>query len=460
MIASWTFLWSLVSACTIVVWLCAEGAFGDDIHHLDEDEALRNTRDALSHHNVDGAAPSQQIGAFRIMPLGDSISICCNYCAVPAGVLVRKDLHEPPTPWDGYIRRLWHKLKAEELRQSSLLNADGGRGGGDFRFEYVGRVRSCMVNRSETMRVPDDWEIRYEGYYGYTTGRVLSEVVAPALEASDPDVVLLLLGTNDLIQLKSGGRLGRVGTAIQNLKALIELVLTTPRREGGHRAGQSRHVLIAKVPPIWFGQIKAVPPAARKPHRVAALNREIGKLVTTLVDAQRQRYAQLHGGGASIADGFIPTVSVVDMHTNFSVTEDLHGDGLHPNALGEDKISERWFHGLMPLMQNPVLFYNIPVAQNDDKLLQEALGRSTLTASIRNRKQSRPSGVASLHEPNLFGEQASSIWDRSLLPAVIFTLMAYAFLVCKPTQRFARQLYAVGLSYWNRTFGKGRPAPQ
>jgi lysophospholipase L1-like esterase len=387
---------------------------------------------------------------WRIMPLGDSISICCNYCAVPAGVLVRKELHEPPTPWDGYIRKLWLRLKAEEQRQASIPVPPSHR----FAFSYVGRVVTCMVNRSETMRVADDWEIRYEGYYGYTTGRVLGEIVAPALQANDPDIVLLMLGTNDLIQAKAGNRMGRVIGAIHNLKLLLEVLLTTPRSDPEVQ-GRSRHVLIGKIPPIWFGQIKAVPPSGRKPHRVAALNREIEKLVASLVDAQRERYVQLHGR----ADGFLATVRTVDMFSNFSVTQDLHGDGLHPNALGEDKMSARWYNGLVPILNDPAAYHAVTMGQNDDRLMRQSLGQ-TLPAGTAGRNTNKGRDVV-LQDSILFGERASSGWDRALLPAIVFTIAAYAFLVCRPSQRLARQMYAMLLASWNRfVLGKSKPAPQ
>jgi lysophospholipase L1-like esterase len=426
---------------------------------LHDDAAARHEHVTTSPHPLAQSTLTIPQGVFRVMPLGDSISICCNYCAVPAGVLMRKDLHEPPTPWDGYIRNLWHKLKREEVRQSLTRSTelDPLAGSDDwFRFTYVGRVHTCMVNRSETMRVPDDWDIRYEGYYGYTTGRVLSEVVVPALQVNDPDVVLLMLGTNDLIQAKAGGRLGRVGAAIQNLKKIIGILLTTPRADS-RDAGRSRHVVIGKIPPIWFNQIKAVAPAARKPHRVASLNREIEKLVIGLVDAQKQRFLQLRGS----LDSFLPSIAFVDMHQNLSVTEDLHGDGLHPNHRGEEKISAEWFRGLGPLMRNPTSFRNVPSAQNDDTLLQEALRAEGKAQSLFLVTKASRRDPSHLQEPTLFGEHPSSSWDRAIFPAVILTVMAYAFLVCRPTQRLTRQWMSTASTLWHRGLsGKPKSAPQ
>ncbi|CUG92198.1 GDSL-family lipase, putative [Bodo saltans] len=457
----------LLWATLVADWCVADDTDGVKEEIAAEEAALHddtlNQRDTSSPHSSHHPAVATSVipqGVFRVMPLGDSISICCNYCAVPAGVLVRKDLHEPPTPWDGYIRNLWHKLKAEELRQAAAVSSREHQHQAEdtFRFTYVGRVHTCMVNRSETMRVPADWDIRYEGYYGYTTSRVLSEVVAPALQVNDPDVVLLMLGTNDLIQAKAGGRLGRVGNAIQNLKAIVGLLLTTPRADSKD-AGRSRHVLIGKVPPIRFSQIKAVPPAARKPHRVASLNREIEKLVVGLVEAQKQRYIQLRGQAA--AASFLPSIAFVDMYQNLSVTEDLHGDGLHPNHHGEEKISTEWFRGLGPLMHAPEAFRNIPAAQNDDALLQQAMraeGKGQNFPPITKPHKRDPS---SMQEPPLFGERPTSSWDRAVFPAVIFTVMAYAFLVCRPTQRLTRQWVAAATTLWHRGFtSKPKPAPQ
>lgn len=457
----------LVCVCFIIF----VSAGGD---HTTHDESHRTSSDAAS---ISGSAaePSDQLKGtaarrgivgdardngrpIRIMPLGDSISICCNYCAVPAGVLVRKELAEPPTPWDGYIRKLWHQLKDEErAQQKNPALPEAAK----FKFTYVGRVVTCMVNRSESMRVPDDWDIRYEGYYGYPTSRVLHEIVRPAVAASDPDVVLLMLGTNDLIQARSG-RVSRVGGAIQNLKAIISILLESPRVDGGS-LGASRHVLIGKIPPIWFNQIKAVPPNARKPYRVTHLNTEIDKLVDGLVAAQRDRYLQIPG--VSAAD-FVPTIRSVDMFTNVSAQTDLHGDGLHPNDAGELKLSSRWFAALTPIIKSPVAHTRrVPMAQNSDALLHEELAarglmsRGPAASDRRIPLESSTRTQLGANDPVIFGEHPSTAVDASLMPFVLITVGLYLVAVCRPTQRWIR----VGYTWVTSVLpsgGRGRPVPR
>jgi lysophospholipase L1-like esterase len=284
----------------------------------------------------------------KIMPLGDSLSICCHRCSVPSTSITGKGRTEPVMPWEGYIRKLWLLLDAARRDKNS-----------SFEFEFVGRVRTCMINSSQEMRVKtSDWDVRYEGYYGYPTGRILSEVLEPALAAADPDIVLVILGTNDLIQAKAGSG-SRVQRAVQNLRSIVRRVLCIAgaRDKGGVKgvvAGPldsskggaicegrkfSRQVVIGTVPPILFSAVRAASPAARKPHRLRQLNDAIKDMVVEFHAMEEASNLLLDRPGRRL--------HLADLTTNFSVHDDLHGDGLHPNEAGERKIAQRMLHVLL-----------------------------------------------------------------------------------------------------------------
>jgi lysophospholipase L1-like esterase len=340
------------------------------------------------------------------MPLGDSISICCHYCDVSPNIITDKSLAEPALPWEGYIRKFWWKLKRraeashddKDTEQMPMALRHGGAS--SFSFEYVGRVVSCAANRTRegAKRVPADFDVRYEGYYGYPTRRILNEVVQPALAANDPDMVLLLLGTNDIIQLKAGLPPGysRISFAVDSLRRIIDTLLTTPRRkldDAGNalQAGtserergrleweRSRVVIVGKIPPVWFRQIRRFPPQLNKPRRVAKYNAEMEKLVEELQLAQRRRFDQFHlalaetlaraekdGTIAKWSDAqvkwfrqqqrhpppFVPSVTIVNAGGDIDVHTDLHGDGIHPNHSGEEKIAAAFFQGAEAVLRN------------------------------------------------------------------------------------------------------------
>lgn len=298
-----------------------------------------------------------------IMPLGDSLSICCHACQVSPQILPAAYRHraEPLAPWEGYIRKLYKVLQRHVYTE---LQKHGLRA---FRFRYVGRVKTCMKNASTDMRVPtNDWDVAYEGHYGYTTKRLLHEVVMPALQTNNPDIVILIIGTNDLIaapqSTRGGGSARRV--TLSNIEQILRILL-----DGMNHVGESpvktsfrRHVIVAQIPPIHFSVIggdRLSKQFAKKGHRTAILNAGVADLVTRLVAEQQ-------------TNDHVRRLHLVDLNTNFSVIDHLHGDGLHPNDAGEQLIAERVFNGIAPLISGRYWHNNFELPEPSTESVTDA----------------------------------------------------------------------------------------
>ena len=178
----------------------------------------------------------------------------------------------------------------------SITSADGWRrmlrAQVDGRAEFVGTLGEA----------PD----RHEG----RSGTLITDVAASGLltgwlAATDPDVVLMHYGTNDLWR----------GTRSQaSIMAAYDDVLATLR---AHNPGI--RLLMARLLPMDPDDQPGCPP------RVVALN--------AAIDAWAAEHA----------------VTVVDQWTGFSVLTDT-SDGVHPNAAGEAKVAHRWHAALAPLL--------------------------------------------------------------------------------------------------------------
>jgi hypothetical protein len=143
-----------------------------------------------------------------------------------------------------------------------------------------------------------DFDPDHEGHWGWSTARV-REYIDEWAARSAPDLVLLLLGTNDGVR--------DLGATTGNLTAIIESLRA-------HRPGVS--VLLAEVPPVGDPETGATWPD------IPRLNRAIA----TVAD-------RLDAPGARVV--------VVDQYADFDVRSDTY-DGVHPNESGEKKLAERW----------------------------------------------------------------------------------------------------------------------
>jgi acyl-CoA thioesterase-1 len=187
----------------------------------------------------------------RIMPLGDSIT----------------DGYEIP---GGYRIELWRMLAAR-----------------DFTVDFVGSER----NGPDSLPDKD-----HEGHNGWLIDQIHASV-RTWLPRYRPDVVLLLIGTNDMWQHY------RVANAPARLGALIDEI---------HALRPASRILVSTLPP-------AGPPLFNR--RVAKYNAAIRQVVSSRAAAGRP-------------------VSLVDAGGRLTRV-DL-ADGVHPNAVGYRKLAQAW----------------------------------------------------------------------------------------------------------------------
>ena len=200
-------------------------------------------------------------GPIVIMPLGDSITY---------------GLTDPSG--DGYRKPLWDDL------------AKAG-----FTLAYCGSVNNGSADLPDT---------RNEGHPGYYINSIAAGVDG-WLKDTQPAVILLIAGTNDVMQNQD------LPNAPSRLSALIEQI---------RRDDPTAQVLVASLPPIAL--------SADLEAKVEAYNAQIPGLVA-----------------AKAARG--EPVVFVDVRAALT-TADLW-DGEHPNPGGYAKIGDAWFQALQGL---------------------------------------------------------------------------------------------------------------
>lgn len=177
-------------------------------------------------------------------------------------------------------------------------------------FEFVGST-------SDRHHYPGDWDSDHEGHSGWTTHDI-QRYLDGWLNGYTPDVVLLHLGTNDIVSIAYGVRGGLLQTHCtfeNSLEALTQII----RRL---RAANPRvTILLAKVLPIFDAD----------PHSP----------IHTTLHAWNAALSSLPAALAHPTSMIIP----VDMYDGFDA-EDLV-DGVHPNDAGAAKMARRWADALM-----------------------------------------------------------------------------------------------------------------
>jgi acyl-CoA thioesterase I len=197
------------------------------------------------------AASSSENRPLKIMPLGDSIT-------------------------DGYFVPGGYRI--------DLYAAIEHRG---YSIDFVGSLSNGLDS------LPDK---NHEGHSGWRIEQIHDRVVE-WLQTFQPDLILLLIGTNDMVQEEG------VPTAPDRLDKLIETIFqTTP----------NVHLFVASIPPILEPTLN---------QRVMDYNRAIEQLVR-----------QKQNAGKPI--GFVDLYYILSL-------DDLP-DGIHPNREGFRKIARAW----------------------------------------------------------------------------------------------------------------------
>jgi len=203
--------------------------------------------------------------ALRVMPLGDSIT-------------------QGNTQLNSYRRPLWHALQAS---------------GTDVDF-----VGSQSANHDGSPPNPD-FDIDNEGHWGWTADEVLAQIAGWA-QAGRPDIVLLHLGTNDML----GG--SGVGSTLDELTGIVEALRV---------ANPGVVVLLAQLIPVHF---------AEGTERIVELNQKLAGLAL------------------SLSTQASPVV-LVDQFTGFDPST-MTADGLHPNTIGEEHMARVWLQAMQPFL--------------------------------------------------------------------------------------------------------------
>ncbi len=230
--------------------------------------------------------------ALRVLPLGDSVT-------------------SGTDAWASYRCPLYRALTAAGVA-----------------VDFVGSIHGQLDNTQPpppACQNQFDWD--HEGHSGYRVDDILDGVAGRPgnlqswAAAAHPDVVLIHLGTNDLMQNES------VDSTVAELGRVID----------GLRAANPRvKLLLAQIIPVrWNGITLA---------SVPQLNAALPALV------------------AAKARPFSP-ILLVDQYTGFDVIADTH-DGVHPNSGGEQKMTARWLAAFNQITRPAVTIFVPAIAEN------------------------------------------------------------------------------------------------
>ncbi len=215
----------------------------------------------------------------KIMPLGDSITRGTNDVNFPNGDIP-----------GGYRKNLQSRLTA-----------------GGFSYDFVG-------SRSDNAAAGMDPQ--HNGINGIRTDQALASL--STWFAVQPDTVLMMLGTNDILQGVP------IATAANNLNMLIDQIT----------AGYpQRRLYVSTLLPIsgkdWNGQT-----AATLNNNANTYNTQVRSLV---------QQARTNGRNVTLVD---MNTQLVYNNSNPALNVFQPGDGIHPGQAGYDQIGSLWFNAI------------------------------------------------------------------------------------------------------------------
>lgn len=144
---------------------------------------------------------------------------------------------------------------------------------------------------------------RHEGHSGWRINQLLELIPAPGFDTI-PHIVLLMIGTNDVI---NNDNLGQAPTRLGNL--LDEIIMTAP----------DALIVLAKITPM-----------DRSDTQINAYNNGMLNLVGQRVAAGKH-------------------ILLVDMYTGFPMNE--LADGIHPNPAGYTRMAGVWYQAIEPFLR-------------------------------------------------------------------------------------------------------------
>ncbi|WP_234022656.1 SGNH/GDSL hydrolase family protein [Sorangium cellulosum] len=192
----------------------------------------------------------------------------------------------------------------------SITDGVGVQGGGGYRIELFKKARAAGQNitfvgslvNGPTMVDGAAFPRNHEGHSGWRISGIAGLVPTPAL-AEGPHIVLLMAGTNDVIQNDN------LSMAPQRLGALLDKIFTS---------APEALVVVAQIIPVTFADAAAV-----------TYNSALRGIVEARASAGQH-------------------VVLVDMHTGFPASE--LPDGVHPNEAGFARMANVWYTAIGDLL--------------------------------------------------------------------------------------------------------------
>lgn len=186
---------------------------------------------------------------------------------------------------------------------------DGYNIPGGYRIDLVSRLDAADLDVDlvgSLRNGPSSLDDRdHEGHSGFRIDEIAASVET-WLTPDEPDIVLLLIGTNDVVQDH------RLDTAHERLGDLIDQIIATV---------PTTHVIVGSIPQIVGGPYD---------ERVVAFNAELPDVV-----------------GERIEDG--EPVTYVDINAVID-RDDLHTDYVHLNATGYCKLADVWYRAIRSVL--------------------------------------------------------------------------------------------------------------
>ena len=230
-----------------------------------------------------GAFSASSNTLIKIMPLGDSLTW---------GVQGKEDRDSGE-----YRPELWQRLVAQGLN-----------------VEFVGSQSDGSELGSQA----------HEGHPGWTIKQI-EESVSTWLAIYQPDLILLMIGTNDT-------RKNSVGNMVVQFSKLIDRIVT---------ASPKAQLLVASIPPIHPSKH-----SVRRIIQTVAFNRGIAWLVNFKMTQSKK---------VTFVD--MTSLTINDLTSSLPLGLD---NGIHPHAEGYRKIAHVWYEAILKAINKWSFVYRFP----------------------------------------------------------------------------------------------------
>ncbi len=246
-----------------------------------------------------------------------------------------------------------------------------------YSFDFVGSINSGPFEIEDR---------QHEGNRGYRIDE-LSTVIEQRLLTYRPQVVLLMIGTNDVLQNYD------LATASHRLATLVDQITATL---------PTADVLVASIPPL------ADP---LDDEQARAYNAEISGLINQRAAAGEP-------------------VRFVDIYPAISSADHLSSDGVHLNAAGYKQIADTWMPGLTSVLATPsaATTRSCPCSLWNDSTVPATPSVTAITPTevglrFRSEQYGQITGIRFYKGPQNTGTHRARLWglDGTRLASTAFT---------------------------------------